>query len=88
MPIERAVPAIILAAASSLEAFRSFCLTLAISLSWALVTLPIFSLLGVAEPFARPAACYSSTEAGGLFTSMSKVLSEYTVTTTEVIVPL
>ena len=47
MPIERAVPAMILAAAFTSLAFRSSILVVAISSHWAWVSLPTLSVCGV-----------------------------------------
>src|SRR3546814_10039901 len=56
MPIERAEPAMILAAASMSLAFRSFIFASAISRTWAMVTLPTLSRFGTLEPLATLAA--------------------------------
>ena len=66
MPMLRAVPSIMRAAASSFDALRSFAFARAISRTCALVTLPTLSLFGTPEPFARPAAFLRSTAAGGV----------------------
>jgi hypothetical protein len=65
-PIERAVPAMILAAASMSFAFRSFIFFSAICRSWSWVILPTLSRWGSAEPCSSPSACLISTAAGGL----------------------
>ena len=67
IPIERAVPATVLIAASSDPALRSGCFSLAMSSTYLRVTVPTFALFGSAEPFARFAARLSSTDAGGVF---------------------
>ena len=50
MPIERAEPAIVRTAASRSAAVRSFILVLAISSTWARVSLPTLSRCGFCEP--------------------------------------
>src|SRR5580693_1967264 len=75
MPIERAVPRIVFAAASTVVAFMSgiFCAAMArICFS---VTLPFFSLFGVPEPFSMPAALSRSTGAGGVLVMKLKLRS-------------
>src|ERR1700674_2259883 len=67
IPIERAVPSIVLTAASRFPAVRSLILVLAISSSCARVTLPTLFLPEVADPFSSPAALSNRIEAGGLF---------------------
>src|SRR5687768_2605108 len=54
-PIERAVPSMILIAASRLPALRSGSFALAISATCDLVTFPTLVLLGTPEPFSTPA---------------------------------
>ena len=66
MPMERAVPAIILIAASMVAALRSGIFSSAISRTCCFVTFPTFTLLGSAEPFSTFAAFASRTEAGGV----------------------
>src|SRR5258708_36547362 len=66
IPMLRAVPAITREAVSSDEEFMSLNLILAISSTWAFVTLPTLSVLGLAAPLAIWAACLSKTAAGGL----------------------
>ena len=66
MPIERAVPSMILIAASRLPALRSGSFVLAISSTCASVTLPTLFLFGTPEPFSIPAALSSRIEAGGV----------------------
>ena len=87
IPILRAVPDIVLIAASISKTLRSFIFISAICLTLATVTFPTFVLFGSADPFAIPAACFKRTEAGGDFVIKVKVLSEYTVITTGIIVP-
>src|SRR5437588_6394545 len=65
-PIDRAVPAMIFAAASTSLAFRSFIFFSAICLSWSWVIVPTLSRWGSAEPFSTDNACLISTAAGGL----------------------
>src|SRR5436190_22025874 len=67
MPIDRAVPAIVLYADSSVSAFRSGILSFAMSSTCFLVTVPTLVLLGSFEPFARFAARFSRIDAGGVF---------------------
>jgi hypothetical protein len=67
MPMERAVPAMIFAAASMSLALRSACLVAAISRTWSIVSLPTLSVCGVEEPLATPAAFLMSSAAGGVF---------------------
>jgi hypothetical protein len=67
MPIDRAVPATVLYAASSDSALRSGIFSLAMSSTCFLVTVPTLFLLGSAEPFARFAARFSRIDAGGVF---------------------
>ena len=57
-PMERAEPAMILAAASMSLAFRSTILASAISRTWSMVTVPAVSLLGSWLPFWMPAAFF------------------------------
>ena len=66
-PIDLAVPAIILKAASLSTAFKSFFLVSTISITCFFVTFPTFSLLGTPEPLAILAAFFSRTAAGGDF---------------------
>src|SRR5690606_30227040 len=74
-PMLRAEPAMVRTAASISAAVRSACLVLAISSSWARVTVPTFWVLGRAEPLATPAAFFSSTAAGVLLVSKVKLRS-------------
>src|SRR5437016_5392671 len=66
-PIERAVPATVLIAASSDSQLRSGIFVFAISSTCLAVTVPTFVLFGSAEPLAMLAARLSSTAAGGVF---------------------
>src|SRR5262245_33615516 len=86
-PIDRAVPATVLTAASSDSAFRSGSLILAISSTCFAVTVPTLFLFGSADPFAMFAARFSSTAAGGVFVMNEYDRSAYTVTTTGMISP-
>src|SRR5690554_6438044 len=79
MPILRAEPAMVRTAASSSAAVRSASLVLAISSTWARVTVPTFWLLGLAEPEEMPAAFFNRKEAGVLLVSKVKLRSLYTV---------
>src|SRR5579875_412056 len=65
-PIERAVPAMILTAASMSLAFRSSILICAISRTWAWVSTPTLVLCGTALPFSRFAALRIRRAAGGV----------------------
>ena len=62
----RAVPMMILRAASRFAAFRSGILILAISSTCFMVTVPTLFRLGSDEPFAIPTARFRSTAAGGV----------------------
>ena len=66
MPMLRAVPSIILAAASMSLAERSAILISAMSRTWSRVTRPTVSRFGVPEPFSIPAALRSRSAAGGV----------------------
>ena len=74
-------------AASSVSQFRSGSFVLAISETWALVTLPTLFLFGTPEPFSTLAAFAKSTEAGGVFVMNVYERSWYTVITTGVSIP-
>src|SRR5262249_468708 len=87
IPIERAVPSMVLIAPSRSLELRSLTLVLAISSTCARVTLPTLFLFGVAEPLATPLALISSTEAGGLLVMKVKERSANTVTITGIISP-
>src|SRR6185312_2731227 len=65
-PIDRAVPATVLTAASSDSQLRSGSFSLAISSTCLAVTVPTLFLFGSADPFAMFAARLSSTGAGGV----------------------
>src|SRR2546426_778601 len=65
MPMLRAVPATTRKAASSFTAFKSFIFNFTMSITCFFVTLPTFSLFGVLDPEAMPAAFFSSADAGG-----------------------
>src|SRR6266446_3977317 len=84
-PMLRAVPAMMRIAASIVVALRSAILVSAIWRICSAVTVPIFSRFGVPDPLTMPAACFSKAEAGGDFVMNEKERSEYTVTTTGVI---
>ena len=76
MPILRAVPAIVLTAASKLAAVKSGSFVLAISSSCDLFTLPTFSLFGVPLPLVIPAAFFKRIDAGVVLLTKVKLLSE------------
>src|SRR5699024_6793648 len=71
MPMERAVPATIVAAWAMSLALRSAILVCAISRTWSMVTLPPLSECGVPEPFCTPAALSRSLAAGGVLSLKS-----------------
>ena len=73
--MERAVPAIMLVAASMLAAFKSGILSSAIFCTSALVRVATFVLFGVAEPDLIFAAFFNNTAAGGVFVMKLKLLS-------------
>ncbi len=73
MPIERAVPRMLRAAASTVLEFRSGIFWVAICRICFSVTLPFFSLFGVPEPFSMPAAFNSRTAAGGVLVMKLKL---------------
>ena len=82
----RAVPSMILIAASRDVALRSGSFVLAIVSTCARVTWPILVLLGWPEPFSTPAAWRSRNDAGGVLVMNVYVRSEYTVITTGMMV--
>src|SRR5215470_11812051 len=86
-PIERAVPATVLIAASSVWQFKSGSLVFAISSTCFAVTVPTLFLFGSADPFAMFAARFSRIDAGGVFVMKVYDRSAYTVTTTGMISP-
>src|SRR5215472_7178646 len=86
-PIERAVPATVLTAASSVWQFKSGSFVLAISSTCFTVTVPTLFLFGSADPFAIFAARFSRIDAGGVFVMKLYDRSEYTVTTTGMMSP-
>src|SRR5258706_606991 len=75
MPIERAVPRMLLIAVSTEAAFRSGIFCLAISSTCLSVTLPTLSLFGVPDPLAMPAARFSRIDAGGVLVMKVNVRS-------------
>src|SRR5579863_318036 len=87
MPIERAEPSIRSIAFSISLAFRSFILAWAISRTWARVTLPGLVMPGVLEPLVSFAAFFRKNEAGAVFISNVKDLSENTVIVTGIGIP-
>src|ERR1700710_1467392 len=82
MPIERAEPSISSIALSMSLAFRSFILAWAISRTWARVTLPATVMPGDFEPEVSLAAFLRKYDAGAVFISKVKDLSENTVMVT------
>src|SRR5436190_3625311 len=87
-PIERAVPAMILAACSTSCALRSGSLRSAISRNCCCVIVPTFSRLGSPEPFGIRSAWRISTAAGGVLVMKVKDRSSYTVITIGITVPV
>src|ERR1700712_87172 len=87
MPIERAEPSISSIAFSISLAFRSFILAWAISRTWARVTLPATVMPGDLEPDVSLAAFLRKKEAGAVFISNVKLLSENTVMVTGIGMP-
>src|SRR3990172_3643639 len=83
----RAVPSIVLMAASRSFTSRSVILSLAISSTLARGIRPHFSRFGVLLPFSSPAALRSRTDAGGVLVMKAKDRSAYTVITTGMIIP-
>src|ERR1700722_5566039 len=77
MPMERAVPLMLFTADSTETVFRSGIFCLAISRTWASLTLPTLSLFGVPEPLARFAAFFSRTAAGGDLVPKGKARSTW-----------
>src|ERR1041384_8495353 len=71
-PMFRAVPSIVLIAASRLVVFKSGIFVLAISSILAREILPTFSLFGLPDPFSTPAAFFNRSAAGGVFVSKVK----------------
>src|SRR5215212_1833175 len=67
IPMDRAVPATVLYAASGDSQFRSGILSFAMSSTCFRVTVPTLFLFGSFEPFARFAARFSRMDAGGVF---------------------
>src|SRR5262249_32426723 len=74
-------------AASTSLAVRSGIFVRAISSTCARVTVPTFVLPGSFEPLSRPAARFSSTDAGGVFVTKVNERSAYTVMTTGMMSP-
>ena len=86
-PIERAVPATILIAASIDAAFKSSIFCSAIALTCSFVIVATLSLFGFPEPFSYLIAFLINTATGGTFVIKVNDLSEYTVITTGIIIP-
>src|SRR5580658_9160090 len=76
MPIDRAVPRMLLIAVSTDAALRSGIFCFAISSTCLAVTLPTLSLFGVPEPLAMPAARFNRIEAGGVLVMKVKERSD------------
>src|SRR5215467_2856754 len=87
MPIERAEPSIRRIALSMSLALRSFILALAISRTWARVTLPAVAMPGALDPDDSLAAFLRKYDAGAVFISKVKLLSENTVMVTGIGMP-
>src|SRR4030095_12090439 len=82
MPMERLAPARVRIAASTLAAFMSLSLVLAISSSCARVILPTLSFSGILEPLSSLIAFLIRTVAGGVLMMKVKLLSANAVITT------
>src|SRR4051795_2371813 len=87
MPIERAVPSMILMAASMSLALRSAILVSAISRTCALDRLATLVFCGTAEPFSTPAALRISRAAGGVLVMKVNDRSSYTEISTGTTLP-
>src|SRR3954452_9769906 len=87
-PIERAVPAMILIAASTSLALRSGSFFSAIWRSWSCVILPTCSRCGSPEPFSMLIAWRISTAAGGVLVTKVNERSSKTVISTGIVVPM
>src|SRR6185437_1222120 len=87
MPIERAEPSIRRIAFSMSLALRSFILACAIARTWARVTLPALVTPGALDPLESFAAFFRKKEAGAVFISKVKDLSENTVMVTGIGMP-
>src|ERR1700722_12424458 len=87
MPIERAEPSIRRIAFSISLALRSFILASAMARTWARVTVPAEVMPGVLEPDWSLAAFFRKKEAGAVFISKVKLLSENTVMVTGIGMP-
>src|SRR3984957_15962324 len=87
MPMERAVPAMVFSAASTVVAFRSGILVCAMSRTWALVMLPTLVLCGSALPLSTPAAFLISSGAGGVLVTKLKVRSSKIEISTGMMLP-
>src|SRR5262249_6596071 len=72
MPRLRAVPSTVRIAVWRVAAVRSGIFMRAISSTCLRVTWPTFFLLGSPEPLSTPAAFFSSTDAGGVFSTKVK----------------
>src|SRR5919107_2825410 len=87
MPIERAVPAMIFAAASTSLALRSSILVCAISRIWSCVSLATLVLCGSPDPLGTPAAFLISSAAGGVLVTKVNERSSNTVISTGMTLP-
>src|SRR5271157_3250502 len=87
IPMDLAVPRMLLIAVSIEAAFRSGIFCLAMSSTCLAVTLPTLSLFGVPEPLAMPAARFNRIAAGGVLVMKVNERSLYTDTTTGMIRP-
>src|ERR1700742_4855475 len=87
MPIDRAEPITICMAASTSLAFKSFIFSSAILRTCSFVTEPAKSRAGVLDPLSSFAAFFKKYEAGGVFMSKVKDLSENTVIVTGIGMP-
>ena len=75
-------------APSMSAALRSFSLTSAISRTWSRLMVATFSARALPLPFSIPAACLSSSDAGGLFVMKLNERSSKTVSSTGMTVPI
>ena len=88
IPIERAVPATMLIAASRDAALRSGILVSAICFTCSLVIFATLVLFGVADAVSIPQAFLMRTAAGGVFVIKVNERSSYTVITTGITRPM
>src|SRR5690606_14219111 len=87
MPMERAVPAMIFSACSTLLALRSGIFVSAMLRSCSRLSWPTSSLCGVALPLSMPSAFLISWGAGGVFVTKLKLRSSKMVISTGMMLP-